>query len=66
MVLEPRLLKFELKGFTYIVKSLLVQPQSNTLLIMETLDSQIQYYEKKLSKIPEEYKTSMICHWAAI
>ena len=48
------------------LNNLSVQPQSNTLLIMESLDSQIQYYEKKLSKIPEEYKTSMICHWAAI
>ena len=27
---------------------------------METLDSQIQYYEKKLSKIHDEYKTSMM------
>ena len=33
---------------------------------METLDSQIQYYEKKLSKIHDEYKTSMICEWSAI
>ena len=60
------LLKFKLKGFTYIVKGLPVQPQSNTLLIMETLDSQIQYYEKKLSKIPEEYNTSMIYEGSAI
>ena len=33
---------------------------------METLDSQIQYYEKKLSKIPDEYNTSMLCEWSAI
>ena len=33
---------------------------------MKTLDSQIQYYEKKLSKIPEEYNTSMTCKWSAI
>ena len=33
---------------------------------METLDSQIQYYEEKLSKIPDEYNTSMLCEWSAI
>ena len=33
---------------------------------METLDSQIQYYEKKLSKILDEYNTSMLCEWSAI
>ena len=33
---------------------------------MKTLDSQIQYYEKKLSKIPVEYNTSMLCEWSAI
>ena len=33
---------------------------------MESLDSQIQYYEKKLSKIPDEYNTSMLCEWSAI
>ena len=33
---------------------------------METLDSQIQYYEKKLGKIPEEYNTSMLCEWSVI
>ena len=33
---------------------------------MEDLDSQIQYYEKKLSKIHDEYKTSMTCKWSAI
>ena len=33
---------------------------------MDNLDSQIQYYEKKLSKIPEEYNTSMLCEWSAI
>jgi len=33
---------------------------------MKTLDNQIQHYEKKLSKIPEEYNTSMICEWSAI
>ena len=33
---------------------------------MEDLDSQIQYYEKKLSMIHDEYKTSMTCKWSAI
>ena len=33
---------------------------------MKTLDSQIQYYEKKLSMIHDEYKTSMTCKWSAI
>ena len=33
---------------------------------MKTLDSQIQYYEKKLSKILDEYKTSILCEWSAI
>ena len=33
---------------------------------MDNLDSQIQYYEQKLSKIHDEYKTSMICKWSAI
>ena len=33
---------------------------------MENLDSQIQYFEQKLSKIPVEYNTSMLCEWNAI
>ena len=33
---------------------------------MDNLDSQIQYYEQKLSKIHDEYKTSMICKWSII
>ena len=33
---------------------------------MEDLDSQIQYYEKKLSMIHDEYKTSMTYKWSAI
>ena len=33
---------------------------------MEDLDNQIQYYEKKLSMIHDEYKTSMTCKWSAI
>ena len=33
---------------------------------MEDLDNPIQYYEKKLSMIHDEYKTSMTCKWAAI
>ena len=33
---------------------------------MDNLDSQIQYYEQKLSKVHDEYKTSMICKWSAI
>ena len=30
------------------------------------IDNEIKHYEQKLSKIHDEYKTSMICHWAAI
>ena len=33
---------------------------------MKILDSQIQYYEKKLSKIPDEYNMSMLCEWSTI
>lgn len=43
-----------------------VQPQSNTLLIIETVASQIQYYEQKLNKIPKEYNTSIFYEWPAI
>jgi len=30
------------------------------------IDNEIKHYEQKLSKIHDEYKTSMICQWAAI
>jgi hypothetical protein len=30
------------------------------------IDNEIKYYEQKLSKIHEKYKTSMICEWNAI
>jgi hypothetical protein len=30
------------------------------------IDNEIKHYEKKLSKIHDEYKTSMICQWNAI
>ena len=33
---------------------------------MESLVSQIQFYEQKLKKIPNEYNTSMLCEWPAI
>jgi hypothetical protein len=30
------------------------------------IDNEIKYYEQKLSRIHDEYKTSMICEWNAI
>ena len=33
---------------------------------MEALENEIKQYEFKLSKIPDEYNTSMLCEWAAI
>ena len=33
---------------------------------MESLVSQIQFYEQKLKKILNEYNTSMLCEWPAI
>ena len=30
------------------------------------IDNEIKHYEQKLSKIHDEYKTSMICQWVAI
>jgi len=30
------------------------------------IDKEIKHYEQKLSKIPHEYNTSMICEWNAI
>ena len=30
------------------------------------IDNEIKHYEQKLSKTLDEYKTSMICQWAAI
>ena len=30
------------------------------------IDNEIKHYEQKLSKIHDEYKTSMICQWGAI
>ena len=30
------------------------------------IDNEIKHYEQKLSKIPDEYNTSMLCEWAAI
>ena len=33
---------------------------------MEALDDEIKQYEFKLSKIPDEYNTSMLCDWPVI
>ena len=33
---------------------------------MEALENEIKQYEFKLSKIPDEYNTSMLCDWPAI
>src|SRR6185312_2197223 len=33
---------------------------------MEALENEIKQYEFKLSKIPDEYNTSMLCEWSAI
>jgi hypothetical protein len=33
---------------------------------MEALENEIKQYEFKLSKIPVEYNTSMLCEWLAI
>jgi hypothetical protein len=30
------------------------------------IDDEIKYYEQKLSKVRDEYKTSMMCEWNAI
>ena len=30
------------------------------------IDNEIKHYEQKLSKIHDEYNTSMICQWSAI
>ena len=30
------------------------------------IDNEIKHYEQKLSKIPDEYNTSMLCEWSAI
>jgi len=39
---------------------------SKICLKTETSEGEIKYYEFKLSKIPEEYNTSMLCEWPAI
>ena len=33
---------------------------------MEALENEIKQYEFKLSKISDEYNTSMLCEWSAI
>ena len=33
---------------------------------MEALENEIKQYEFKLSKIPDEYNTSMLCEWSTI
>jgi hypothetical protein len=30
------------------------------------IDNEIKYYEQKLSRVHDEYKTSMICEWNTI
>jgi fatty acid/phospholipid biosynthesis enzyme len=38
----------------------------NSICEFVDTDNEIKHYEQKLSKIHDEYKTSMICEWNAI